>query len=123
MHEIVADKLTHDESIELEKECIAKYQTNNSHYGYNLTEGGEGCKASEATKQTMSNNRQGRNAHGYGHEMPDFAKRIVSQKLTGIHRSQESKQKMSKKKKEFLREHARKVSERLIAEYTTEYRC
>ncbi len=31
--------------------------------------------------------------------------------------------KMSKKKKDILREHARKVSERLIAEYTTEYRC
>ena len=32
-------------------------------------------------------------------------------------------QKMSKKKKELLREQARKVAERLVAEYTTEYRC
>ncbi len=31
--------------------------------------------------------------------------------------------KMSKKKKDLLREQARKVAERLIAEYTTEYRC
>jgi len=31
--------------------------------------------------------------------------------------------KMSKKKKDLLREQARKVAERLVAEYTTEYRC
>lgn len=32
-------------------------------------------------------------------------------------------QKISKKKKELLREQARRVAERLVAEYTTEYRC
>ena len=31
--------------------------------------------------------------------------------------------KISKKKKDLLREQARKVAERLVAEYTTEYRC
>ena len=46
----------------------------------------------------MSKNRQGEKAHGYGHEMPDSAKKTVSQKLMGIQRSSESKEKMSKKK-------------------------
>jgi len=32
-------------------------------------------------------------------------------------------QKISKKKRELLREQARRVAERLVAEYTTEYRC
>lgn len=40
-HEIIADDLTQEEADLLEKEYIAKFKTNQSEYGYNITPGGK----------------------------------------------------------------------------------
>lgn len=42
-HLILFDNLTYDQSIELEQAMIKQYKSNENKFGYNLTEGGEGC--------------------------------------------------------------------------------
>ena len=67
-HEILADNLTYQNAIELERYYIKFYQSNNPVYGYNMTEGGEGAtgyKLSEEKRKQLSANRQGVNAVGY----------------------------------------------------------
>lgn len=62
-HEVVKDGLTKLEACSLEKQLIAKYQSNNELYGYNKSIGGEfpvqGVKMSEATKHKMSESHKG----------------------------------------------------------------
>lgn len=56
-HLILLDNLTKDEANEKEKFFIAQYQSNNSNFGYNLTEGGdgiEGYKFSEEQRKQQS---------------------------------------------------------------------
>lgn len=42
-HEVVSENLTEFEAKNLECVLIKKFQSNNSHYGYNLTDGGDGA--------------------------------------------------------------------------------
>ena len=42
-HEILATNLSHDEACEKEIELIAKYNTTDNQFGYNITKGGEGA--------------------------------------------------------------------------------
>lgn len=56
-HEIIATNLTREDACNLEKELIAKYKSNDYHYGYNMTEGGDGkvgCPASELQRKVTS---------------------------------------------------------------------
>ena len=54
-HEILYENLSRDEAYKMEIELIAKYQSNNPEYGYNVASGGEGgfvgCTWSEEQKQ------------------------------------------------------------------------
>lgn len=65
-HEVVAEGLTFHEAAQLEIELIAKYQTNNREYGYNLSTGGEfsaaghHCQMSEETKRKQSEAKKGK---------------------------------------------------------------
>lgn len=56
-HEIIASDLSREEACNMEKELIKKYNSNNYHYGYNMTEGGDGkvgCPTSDLQKQVTS---------------------------------------------------------------------
>lgn len=57
-HEIVAVDLTRDEAQKMERELIAKYKTQDKRYGYNITDGGEHFRHSDASKVLMSRNRK-----------------------------------------------------------------
>ena len=59
-HEIVAVDLTRDEAQKMERELIAKYKTQDKRYGYNITDGGEHFRHSDASKVLMSRNRKGK---------------------------------------------------------------
>lgn len=59
-HEILIDGISKDEACRIEQELIAKYQSNNPAYGYNLTSGGEsGAVMSDATRKRMSDSMKG----------------------------------------------------------------
>lgn len=62
-HEIVKAGLSKEEACCLEKQLIARYKSNDEHYGYNKSTGGEypaeGVKLSEATKKKMSVSHKG----------------------------------------------------------------
>jgi hypothetical protein len=64
-HIIVAENLSKDEAKALEIELIAKYDTTNPKYGYNMSIGGDipviyGKHHTEATKQKISNSNKGK---------------------------------------------------------------
>jgi group I intron endonuclease len=62
-HEIIADGLTEDKAKAMEIELISMYRTQNSHYGYNCTAGGDGSTGfypSEETRAKMSAARVGK---------------------------------------------------------------
>ena len=111
-----------------ERDMIALYDCM-SPYGYNLTEGGEGCKCSEETRLKLSNIRKGKHfseetKHKISESMkgkkrqPFSAetKKKMSDVRTGIQLSEETRLKMSeakkgKKRQPFSAEHKRKISE------------
>ena len=56
-HEIIATGLSKEAAVALEIELIAQYKSNIPEYGYNQTEGGDGCdgfKVSEETRRKIS---------------------------------------------------------------------
>ena len=57
-HEVVCSGLTQEEASSLEKELIAKYKSNDSRFGYNITSGGfggaTGYKNSDETRKKKS---------------------------------------------------------------------
>lgn len=58
-HIILYENLTKEQAEQKEIELIAKYQTNDNKYGYNICSGGNGTpshKVSEETKKKISNN-------------------------------------------------------------------
>ena len=111
-----------------ERDMIALYDCM-SPYGYNLTEGGEGCKCSEETRLKLSNIRKGKHfseetKHKISESMkgkkrqPFSAetKKKMSDVRKGIQLSEETRLKMSeakkgKKRQPFSAEHKRKISE------------
>ena len=91
-----------------ERDMIALYDCM-SPYGYNLTEGGEGCKCSEETRLKLSNTRK-------GIPRSEETKIKISNAQKGIPLSEETRLKMSEAKKGVKRgphseEHKRKISE------------
>lgn len=56
-HEIVYTDLTKEEACSKEKELIKEYRTNESEFGYNLTDGGEHYICNKETRDRMSYNR------------------------------------------------------------------
>lgn len=88
-HEIVAEHLTKDEACKMEIKLIAELKSNDYHYGYNISSGGEGCTGL------------------FGEKNPNY----------GNHWSEEQKQRMSQYQKEhpqnYSDEEKQKRSERL----------
>lgn len=117
-HEILYTGLSEEEASKLEADLIKKYKSNNYEYGYNIANGGftkgiytvsedirnkirdknKGRKVSDKTKDLMKKNRKDTNAHGWGHSPNKQSRKLVSMKIQGIKRSNESKLKMAKQK-------------------------
>lgn len=119
-HEIIANKLTRSEAVEMEIALIAKYKSNQREYGYNITPGGDhyrhtkesrqkigqagrGRRHTEETRRKMSESRKGEKSHFYG----------KAPWCKGKHLSEETKQKLSEahKGKTLSPAHRQKLSE------------
>lgn len=90
-----------------ERDMIALYDCM-SPYGYNLTEGGEGCQLSEEHKRKISESNK-------GHMVSEETRHKISESHKGRHVSEETRCKMSEvnKGKHLSEEHKRKISESL----------
>lgn len=83
-HLIIASNLTKQEAEDMEQELIAKYNTNNSQYGYNLTSGGGlgVFRHSEESKKLMSEHTKGTLNPMYGKHHSEQTKQKISKALS-----------------------------------------
>lgn len=72
-HVIVAEKVSKEVAVDLERSLIAEYRTQDKRYGYNITDGGEHFKHSAQSKALMSQRRRGK---GCGSFSPEHIARI-----------------------------------------------
>lgn len=109
-HEILFSNITYEEAIVKEKELIKRHNSNNSNYGYNLTNGGEGSIGrivKEETKRKIKNSISGNKHPNYGKHLSDETKRKIGNanknkeyptgekhNRYGKHLSEETKQKL-----------------------------
>lgn len=80
-HLILKTNLSEQEAIEWEINYIRIYNSHNSIYGYNLTDGGDGTngmKHSKATKNKMSKDRSGSNNSFYGRKHSAKTRELIS---------------------------------------------
>ena len=97
-HYIFAEQLTEKEAKHMEQLLIALYKTNccrynRPSYGYNMTDGGEGCYGvvrSEETRKKLSRNAKERfsipeNNPMFGKKHTEESKRAMSEKRKGTH--------------------------------------
>lgn len=109
-HEILFEGLTKEDAFEKEIELIAKYQSNNSEYGYNKSLGGDagftGLHHTESTKLKIGKASKNRRP-------TEDARRKMSESRKGRHTSEETRKKMSEsnKGKHHTEETKRKISE------------
>lgn len=52
-HDILADNLTKQEAVDMEKKCIKEYKTQDRLYGYNVTAGGDGTSEYTIPKESV----------------------------------------------------------------------
>lgn len=119
-HEILFENLTKEEAEQKEIELIAKYQSNNPEFGYNVENGGN-CKGktSNVTRQKMSANFKGENnpmygKHRFGAENPMYGKHWTDEQKKA--HGQKVKGKLAGSKnpmygKHWSKEHKKKLSE------------
>ena len=105
-HIILADHLTCEEALAEEIKYIAKYQTNNPEYGYNISVGGNGIKGGslqpvdkERLSKHMSIAMKGKPSARKGKHLTDEHKQHISQSLIGHKHSEETKIKIGLKSK------------------------
>lgn len=124
-HEIIAKNLTEKEAKKLEVELIAKFNSMNPKYGYNMTAGGDGTVGlhlygeknpfygkhhTEETKQKMSENHYdyyGENNPFYGKHHSEESKRKMSEAAKGKYAGENNPnygKKLSQERKEQIRQ-------------------
>lgn len=86
--------------------------------GYNLTEGGGGCKGyhhTEESRRKISETHKGKETWMKGKHHNEESRRKISEKAKGRHYTEEAKKKMSEIRKgiRFSEEHRKKISEAL----------
>lgn len=79
-HEILEDNLTNKEACEKEKQYIQEHQSTNRKFGYNITDGGEGCTGLKGEKNPM-----------YGIPRTDEAKKNISKAIQKYYETHEKK--------------------------------
>lgn len=88
-HTILLTGLTKDEATKAEIDIIKKYKANDYHYGYNITEGGEGSKGMSGSKNP-----------NYGRKWTDEQRRAMSERKKGKKQTPEQAKKHSDYMKE-----------------------
>ena len=90
--------------------------------GYNLTEGGGGCKCSEETRLKMSEAKKGKPSWNKGIPCSEETRLKMSEAKKGYHISEEQKRKISEANKghHVSEEHKRKLSETLKGRHLSE---
>lgn len=96
-HEIIANNLSKQEACKKEKELIAKYQTQNNLFGYNIFEGGTTPSMPQETKDKISKRLQG-NTNGLGKPCSEEKRRKISEAQKGRKLTSEHRKKLSKPK-------------------------
>lgn len=97
-HIIIATGLSKDSACELEIKLIKQYNTTNSKYGYNITEGGSAPFLPEETRRKMSLSMIG-NKHGLGKPCSNEKKEKIKKALQGKPFTETHRQNISKAKK------------------------
>ena len=101
-HKVLYENLTEKQAKQKEKDLISFYKTNDRRYGYNLTEGGEGCVGYRHSKETKEKMRL--NHADFSGEKNPFYNKMMSKELKnkllmthlGIPLPKETKDKISK---------------------------
>lgn len=113
-HETLFTELTINEAAKIEQNLIAKYQSNNPLFGYNISSGGEsgnsGCSMSEEMRKKRSAiySGEGNPCYGkFGSEHPVYGRRHTEDEIRKIrewnidkHVSDSTRAKLSKSRKE-----------------------
>lgn len=115
-HIIVKTGLSKEEACQIERELIAKYQSNDLIHGYNIADGGQFNIMPLATRKKMSEERKGKYC---GTDNPNYGNHKLAGENNpnyGKHHSEEIRKKISdakrgKKLPPFSEEHKRKMSE------------
>ena len=104
-----------------ERDMIALYDCISPN-GYNLTEGGGGCKCSEETRLKMSEAKKGKSSWNKGIPCSEETRLKMSEAKKGHHISEEHKRKISEANKghHVSEEHKRKLSETLKGRHLSE---
>ena len=109
-HDILYTDLSLQEASKIEVELIAKYQSSDREFGYNIALGGIGSASiSDETRKKMSESHLGERNHNFGKPKSDEVKKKLSASnkkfrkehppQSGWHHSEESRLKMSQKLK------------------------
>lgn len=93
-HKILAEDLTKQEACELEKFYIAKYNTQDNRFGYNLTAGGEGHTGYTPTSETREKISKALQKRGNSFITDEWREKLRIAN-TGKHHSEETKKKIS----------------------------
>ena len=92
-HEIIARYISRESAVNIEKDLISLYRSNERKYGYNISPGGEeGSYHSEETKKKMSEQRRGK-------KKSEEHRRKIGESNRGKVMSAETKKKISEKAK------------------------
>lgn len=101
-HEVVVNNITESQAKQIEKELIQYYQTNNSKFGYNATDGGDGMSGfhhSPEAKKKMSEAKKGKytgeNSPSYGRHWTEESKQKLREANLGRPVSKDTRQKLS----------------------------
>lgn len=96
-HKIVAENLSKQEACEMERNLIAKYQTQNNQFGYNIFDGGTAPSLPQETKNKIANGLKG-NKNGLGKPCSEEKKKKISNAQKGKKLTEEHKKNLSKPK-------------------------
>lgn len=82
-HDILHTDLTHSEACEYERKYIKDWNLRDGNYGYNLTDGGDGCSGRVLSDETKAKISASHIGIGKGKTLSDEHKRKISEALTG----------------------------------------
>lgn len=98
-HNILYQNITKEEACDIERNLIAKYQTQDRDFGYNILEGGQATKLPIDVREKMSKAMMG-NKNGLGHPCSEEKKKKISDSQKGRKLSEEHKRKLSEAAKQ-----------------------
>lgn len=96
-HDVIAKNLSKQDACEMERELIAKYQTQNNQFGYNIFDGGTAPNLPQETREKIAKGLRG-NKNGLGKPCSEEKKKKISEAQKGKTLTEEHKKKLSKPK-------------------------